>query len=119
MISPCDRCNGTGYFEHTESGISMGFKWSATSRQRCSCQQERVTLNDARSIGEGARLKTAQAKKLTALQLLLLRFKARWQLRGRIGVDVNGNVWRGLRLFYHPPNEERRALREALELIED
>ena len=53
----------------------------------------------------------------TSVRYWLTRMKVRWQLRGRVGVDINCIIWRGLRLLYHPPNNEKRAMRDALKSI--
>ena len=121
MKSSCVYCNGAGYIEFTEQGRSLGFNWSATSRQKCSCQLPTVTNNDTRTdrTVPAVQLRTPYPRELSGLRSWLVRMKARWHLRGRLGVDENGNIWRGLRLFYRPPNGERRALREALDSVDD
>jgi hypothetical protein len=118
MNSSCAYCNGAGYIEYTEQGRSLGFNWSATSRQKCLCQVPKATLKDGRTV-PGSQLKTRESTELPAWRCWLLRMKARWQLRGRLGVDANGNIWRGLRLFYRPLHTERRALREALNSVDE
>jgi len=101
MKSSCIYCNGIGYINCFEPG-SSGFDRSATSIQKCQCQRGHPIVKNTSSgrTAQDMERKLPRSSELAEFDSWLVRIKARWQLRGRIAVDANGNIWRGFHLFH-------------------